>query len=142
MQTDLKVGVLDIFGFENFDVNSFEQLCINVANEQLQRYFNEHIFTAELTELKAEGIAAPTIDYADNSLTLELFLKRTSGLFSILDEESYFPRGTYLILHTGPPTRSNMHTGPSNRMLQRREGIGRMLLSLHPPPNPSPPSEW
>jgi protein tyrosine phosphatase len=116
--TELKVGVLDIFGFENFDVNSFEQLCINVANEQLQRYFNEHIFATELAELKAEGIAAPTIDYADNSLTLELFLKRQAGLFAILDEESYFPRGTDLSLtsklHSGLKKKFVAYTAPKS----------------------------
>lgn len=91
---------------------------INVANEQLQRYFNEHIFTTELAELKAEGIAAPTIDYADNSLTLDLFLKRTTGLFAILDEESYFPRGTDASLttklHSGLKKNKKVYTAPKS----------------------------
>lgn len=60
------VGVLDIFGFENFDVNSFEQLCINTANEQLQFFFNEHIFRWEIDEMKREGVASIGCDFTDN----------------------------------------------------------------------------
>ena len=71
--------VLDIFGFENFEVNSFEQLCINVANEQLQQYFNQHIFAYELAELEAEGLKASNITFVDNAETLDLFLQRQGG---------------------------------------------------------------
>ena len=75
----LQVGVLDIFGFEKFEINSFEQLCINVANEQLHRYFNEHIFAHELRELEAEGVATANIQFEDNSPTIDMFLKRSGG---------------------------------------------------------------
>jgi myosin heavy subunit len=53
---DVAIGLLDIFGFENFGCNGFEQLCINLANEQLQLYFNEHIFKLELDEMRREGL--------------------------------------------------------------------------------------
>ena len=66
MQATSTIGLLDIFGFENFDSNSFEQMCINLANERLQFFFNEHIFRNELVEYQAEGLAdqALNIKYA------------------------------------------------------------------------------
>lgn len=91
----LEVGVLDIFGFENFENNSFEQLCINIANEQLQYFFNQHIFAWELEELKTEGILTPSVAFVDNKPLLDLFLlRKPAGFFAILDEESFFPQGT------------------------------------------------
>eukprot|EP00118_Oscarella_pearsei_P013166 m.102239 g.102239 ORF g.102239 m.102239 type:complete len:1092 (+) comp37156_c0_seq8:188-3463(+) len=92
----LSIGVLDIFGFENFDVNSFEQTCINLANEQLQFFFNEHIFKLELEEYKREGIDATQISYEDNKPILEFFMNKPIGFLSLLDEDSHFPRATDL----------------------------------------------
>lgn len=94
--SDLSVGVLDIFGFEDFKSNSLEQLCINLANEQLQAYFNEHVFKAEIRACEDEGIAATTIDYKfiDNDAILRLFYARPIGLIALVDEESRFPGST------------------------------------------------
>ncbi|XP_062698482.1 myosin-IIIb-like isoform X5 [Aedes albopictus] len=88
----LAVGLLDIFGFENFGKNSFEQLCINIANEQIQYYFNQHIFTWEQQEYMAEGIPVDLVEFADNRPVLDMLLSRPLGLLALLDEESRFPR--------------------------------------------------
>ncbi|NWR60598.1 MYO9B protein, partial [Bucorvus abyssinicus] len=90
----LSIGVLDIFGFEDFETNSFEQFCINYANEQLQYYFNQHIFKLEQEEYKSEGITWHNIDYTDNVACIHLISKKPTGLFYLLDEESNFPHAT------------------------------------------------
>ncbi|KAJ8396803.1 hypothetical protein AAFF_G00014020 [Aldrovandia affinis] len=90
----LNIGILDIFGFENFKRNSFEQLCINIANEQIQFYFNQHIFAWEQDEYLNENVDARLIEYEDNSPLLDMFLQKPMGLLSLLDEESRFPQAT------------------------------------------------
>ncbi|CAI5762131.1 myosinmyosin-IIIb [Podarcis lilfordi] len=97
-ESGMNVGILDIFGFENFTRNSFEQLCINIANEQIQFYFNQHIFALEQMEYQNEGIDAPMVDYEDNRPLLDTFLQKPMGLLSLLDEESRFPQATDLTL--------------------------------------------
>nr|XP_056717041.1 myosin-IIIb [Euleptes europaea] len=97
-QSGMNVGILDIFGFENFTRNSFEQLCINIANEQIQFYFNQHIFALEQMEYQNEGIDAPVTEYEDNRPLLDMFLQKPMGLLSLLDEESRFPQATDLTL--------------------------------------------
>ncbi|KAM6465858.1 unconventional myosin-IXb isoform 4-T4 [Liasis olivaceus] len=92
--TCLSIGVLDIFGFEDFKTNSFEQFCINYANEQLQYYFNQHIFKLEQEEYQSEGITWHTINYTDNVACIHLIGKKPTGLFYLLDEESNFPHAT------------------------------------------------
>uniref|UniRef100_H2ZZH1 Myosin IXB n=1 Tax=Latimeria chalumnae TaxID=7897 RepID=H2ZZH1_LATCH len=92
--TCLSIGVLDIFGFEDFEINSFEQFCINYANEQLQYYFNQHIFKLEQEEYQSEGISWHNIDYTDNVGCIHLISKKPTGLFYLLDEESNFPHAT------------------------------------------------
>ncbi|XP_028826695.1 LOW QUALITY PROTEIN: myosin-IIIa [Denticeps clupeoides] len=90
----LNIGILDIFGFENFKRNSFEQLCINIANEQIQFYFNQHIFAWEQDEYLNEDVDARLIEYEDNRPLLDLFLQKPMGMLALLDEESRFPQAT------------------------------------------------
>ena len=86
------IGVLDIFGFEYFAKNSFEQLCINYANEKLQDHFNYAIFKSEKEVYEDEGIKWSFTDYPDNSERLELFEHRTTGLFLLCDEQLKIPK--------------------------------------------------
>ncbi|XP_049898020.1 unconventional myosin-IXAa isoform X1 [Epinephelus moara] len=90
----LSIGVLDIFGFEDYENNSFEQFCINFANERLQHYFNQHIFKLEQEEYRAEGITWHNIDYIDNTGCINLISKKPTALFHLLDEECNFPQAT------------------------------------------------
>ncbi|XP_069382296.1 unconventional myosin-IXAa isoform X3 [Paralichthys olivaceus] len=90
----LSIGVLDIFGFEDYENNSFEQFCINFANERLQHYFNQHIFKLEQEEYRAEGISWRNIDYIDNTGCIYLISKKPTALFHLLDEECNFPQAT------------------------------------------------
>ena len=81
------IGVLDIFGFETFETNSFEQLCINYCNEALQQQFNRFIFKIEQEEYKNEGISWSFISFPDNQDVIDLIEKKHSGVLSILDEQ-------------------------------------------------------
>ncbi|XP_021363732.1 myosin-IIIb-like isoform X9 [Mizuhopecten yessoensis] len=88
------IGILDIFGFEHIPNNSFEQLCINIANEQIQYYFNQHIFAWEMQEYQNEGLEVLDITFVDNRPLLDMFLMKPLGLLALLDEESHFPKAT------------------------------------------------
>ncbi|KAJ8249255.1 hypothetical protein GJAV_G00232830 [Gymnothorax javanicus] len=90
----LSIGVLDIFGFEDYESNSFEQFCINFANERLQHYFNQHIFKLEQEEYRSEGISWHNINYIDNTGCIHLISKKPTGLLHLLDEECNFPQAT------------------------------------------------
>ncbi|GAA6076610.1 unconventional myosin-IXb isoform X2, partial [Tachysurus ichikawai] len=94
----LSIGVLDIFGFEDFKTNSFEQFCINYANEQLQNYFNQHIFLLEQADYVMEGISWTSVSYTDNVGCINLISKKPTGLLYLLDEESSLPQATYSTL--------------------------------------------
>ncbi len=87
------IGVLDIFGFESFATNSFEQLCINFCNEKLQFHFNEFIFKLEQDEYKSEGIPVDMIEFKDNQPTLDLLEKKGEGVLAMIDEELSVPKG-------------------------------------------------
>ncbi|AWP04504.1 putative unconventional myosin-VIIa-like [Scophthalmus maximus] len=90
----LSIGLLDIFGFENFSTNSFEQLCINFANEKLQQFFVAHIFKLEQEEYLKEGVVWNKIDFSDNQNILDLLAGKACNLLALIDEESHFPKGS------------------------------------------------
>ncbi|KAI9017941.1 P-loop containing nucleoside triphosphate hydrolase protein [Phycomyces nitens] len=87
------IGVLDIYGFEHFKKNSFEQFCINYANEKLQQQFNQHVFKLDQEEYVREKIEWKFIDFSDNQKCIEM-IEAKMGILSLLDEESRLPSGT------------------------------------------------
>ncbi|KAM6913345.1 myosin heavy chain, fast skeletal muscle-like [Lycodopsis pacificus] len=88
------IGVLDIAGFEIFDYNSLEQLCINFTNEKLQQFFNHHMFVLEQEEYKKEGIDWEFIDFGLNLAACIELIEKPVGIFSILEEECMVPKAS------------------------------------------------
>jgi len=90
----LTIGILDIFGFEIFETNLFEQFCINYANEKLQQHFNEYIFKVEQAEYKKEQVDVAFIEFIDNIECLNLIELKATGILAMLDEEVSMPKGS------------------------------------------------
>ncbi|XP_076890780.1 myosin-11-like [Bidens hawaiensis] len=89
------IGVLDIYGFESFKNNSFEQFCINFTNEKLQQHFNQHVFKMEQEEYTKEAINWSYIEFVDNQDVLDLIEKKPGGIIALLDEACMFPKSTH-----------------------------------------------
>ncbi|XP_020224430.1 myosin-11 isoform X3 [Cajanus cajan] len=89
------IGVLDIYGFESFKANSFEQFCINFTNEKLQQHFNQHVFKMEQEEYTKEQINWSYIEFVDNQDVLDLIEKKPGGIIALLDEACMFPKSTH-----------------------------------------------
>ena len=87
------IGLLDIFGFECFEVNSFEQLCINLANETLQSHYNNYIFKKDMQECRNEGIDMSAVEFPDNEPCIQM-VSGPGGVLALLDEECTLGKGS------------------------------------------------
>ena len=111
-RTTRSIGILDIYGFECFETNSFEQLCINLANEKLQQAFNAHVFKGEQQEYNDEGIAWSYVEFVDNQDVLDLLegaASKPQGVFPLIDEACRLPRATHKDLAHDLRTRLKSH---------------------------------
>ncbi|XP_075439385.1 myosin-13-like, partial [Ascaphus truei] len=117
------IGVLDIAGFEIFNYNSLEQLCINFTNEKLQQFFNHHMFVLEQEEYKKEGIEWEFIDFGmDLAACIEL-IEKPMGIFSILEEECMFPKATDTSFKN---KLYDQHLGKCNNFEKPKPGKGKL----------------
>lgn len=91
------IGVLDMFGFENSEVNHLEQICVNLCSETLQHFYNTHIFKSIDDLAREEGVLSEhlSVDYFDNAPCIELLTCQRAGVLTLLDKESLFARGSY-----------------------------------------------
>eukprot|EP00966_Prymnesium_polylepis_P325623 7381597-Prymnesium_polylepis.1 len=88
------IGLLDVFGFEVFQTNSFEQLCINYANERLHNFFLMRVFEVEIELYRMQNLQVPAITYPDNAKVIELLEKSPTGIFPLLDAQCKMPKGS------------------------------------------------
>ncbi|XP_066532474.1 myosin-6 [Hoplias malabaricus] len=116
------IGVLDIAGFEIFDFNTFEQLCINFTNEKLQQFFNHHMFVLEQEEYKKEGIDWEFIDFGMDLQACIDLIEKPLGIMSILEEECMFPKASD---QTFKAKLYDNHLGKSNMFQKPRAIKGR-----------------
>eukprot|EP00808_Paulinella_micropora_P005871 g56997.t1 len=114
------IGILDIFGFEIFEQNQFEQLCINFANEKLQQFFNQHTFKKEEAVYRSEKIKFDHVEYIDNQPVLDLIEKKPNGILYMVDEELKMPKGTDMTLNNKMITR-HAQTKEFSRVLKHAD---------------------
>ncbi|KAL9256534.1 Myosin-2-like protein [Drosera capensis] len=133
-QTGRSIAILDICGFESYEKNSFEQLCINYANERLQQHFNRHLLKLVQEDYEADGIDWTRVKFEDNLECLDLFEKKSLGLLSILDEESNLPKASCLTF----AHKLKQHLEPHPRFRAGKDGsfsvnhfAGEVLYDTH-----------
>ncbi|KAL6543227.1 hypothetical protein OROHE_010747 [Orobanche hederae] len=114
LNTGRVISILDIYGFESFEKNSLEQFCINYTNERLHQHFVRHLLKHEQEEYELDGIDGTKVDFKDNQDCLDLFEKKPTGLISLLDEVSNFPKATGLTF----VAKLNQHHLNSNHYLK------------------------
>lgn len=125
------IGILDIFGFEIFEANSFEQLCINYTNEHLQQHFNAQTFSLEEETYKREQIDFDHIPFIDNKPILNLIEKGSGSILRMLDEECVMPKGSdssfLQKLHSTNQNnefyKKDVHFGPATFVLTHYAGV-------------------
>lgn len=121
------IGILDIFGFEKFTSNSFEQLCINYANEHLQQFFVNHVFKVEQEEYNMEQINWDSLFFEDNKEVVQLIGLDKMSILVILDEQTKFPKGT----DTGVVIKCNKHHAENKYYIMAKSEISKMFGIKH-----------
>ncbi|PON96531.1 Myosin head, motor domain containing protein [Trema orientale] len=133
-QIGRSISILDIYGFESLQKNSFEQMFINYANERLQQHFIRHLLKLEQEDYELDGIDWTKIDFEDNQECLDLFEKKPSGLISLLDEESNLPKASDLTFANKLKQHLNLNScfkGERGRAFSVRHSAGEVLYDTN-----------